>query len=170
VIDVDMKKYNFYLIILILSLVSILFAVRNHLTINVSSSLPRGVYWLIGTGEITKGDIVIFNIPKKSEKYIHGRKYLKKDVKKLLKKVVATEKENIFRIDDKLYINGKFHSYIKSKDSNGRNLPYLSTRDLQPKSNEFFVLGINPNSFDSRYFGAIKRSDIESKAKLILKY
>ncbi|WP_372712935.1 conjugative transfer signal peptidase TraF [Ilyobacter sp.] len=165
-----MKKYNFYLIIFILSLVSILFALRNHLTINVSSSLPRGVYWLAEAEEIERGDMVLFNIPKKSEKYIHGRKYLKKDIKKLLKKVVATEKERIVRIDDRLYINGKFHSYIKSKDSNGRTLPYLSTRDLQPRFNELFVLGTNPNSFDSRYFGAINRSEIEKKAKLILKY
>ena len=165
-----MRRYNLYLMILILSLVATIFGARHHFTVNISDSLPKGVYWLTKAKGIKKGDIVLFNVPENAEKYIHGRKYLKKDVKKLLKKVAATEKDNIMRIDDKLYINREFHSYIKNKDSKGRELPYLSSDSLQPMTGELLVLGTHPSSFDSRYFGVIKKSEIENKAKLILKY
>ncbi len=104
-----MKKYNIYLLISILSVFLIAFCVRNRVTINLSHSLPRGLYWLTqvkAPEDIEKGDIVLFKTPKKAEKYIYGRGYQNRDVKQILKMVAATEKDQISRKGSRLYING----------------------------------------------------------------
>ena len=57
-----MKKYNIYLLISILSVFLITFYIRSRVTINISHSLPRGLYWLTevkDSEDIEKGDIVI---------------------------------------------------------------------------------------------------------------
>lgn len=168
-----MKKYNLYLIIFILTLYTALFSVRDRITINVSDSLPRGVYWLTKVEDcssIKNGDIVVFPIPKHAEKYIYGRNYQEECVKTLIKKVAATGEDLVTRKGNHLYINGSFHSYFLEVDSKGRPLPVLSNEELQPRVAELFVVGTNLNSFDSKYFGVIKGTDVENTAKLIFSY
>ena len=168
-----MKKYNLYLLILVLTTTAIAFSIRSHVTINVSDSLPKGVYilnYIKDPDTIKKGDIVLFDTPENAKKYIYGRGYLNPNVKQLLKKVAATNKDHVMRINNKLYINRLSHSTFKEMDSLKRPLPYLSTKELQPREEELLVLGTNQNSFDSKYFGTIKRSDVKATAKLLFNF
>ncbi len=168
-----MKKYNLYLIILVLSLTFIAFSIRNRVTINVSNSLPRGLYWLTKVKEpedIKKGDIVLFDTPEKAKKYVYGRGYQDKKIKQILKIVVATDEDNLMRIGNKLYINHLSNFIFLEKDSLKRPLPYLTTEDLQPQEKELFVLGTHYRSFDSRYYGSIKRSNVKATGKLLISF
>ncbi len=168
-----MKKYNIYLLISILSVFLIAFCVRNRVTFNISHSLPRGLYWLTqvkAPEDIEKGDIVLFKTPKKAEKYIYGRGYQNRDVKQILKMVAATEKDQISRKGSRLYINGLSNYCILIKDSLGNPLPQLSTKELQPHEGDLFVVGTHYRSFDSKYFGNIKRIDVKATAKLLLHF
>ncbi len=168
-----MKKYNIYLLISILSVFLIAFCVRSRVTINISHSLPRGLYWLTeveAPEDIEKGDIVLFNTPKKAEKYIYGRGYQSRDVKQILKMVAATESDQVTRKDSRLYINGLSKYYFLTKDSLGNPLPQLPTEELQPHEGDLFVIGTHYRSFDSRYYGVIKRSNVKATAKLLIKF
>ena len=168
-----MKKHNIYLLIFILSVFLIAFGIRSRVTINISHSLPRGLYWLTqvkAPEDIEKGDIVLFNTPTKAKKYIYGRGYQSRDVKQILKRVAATEKDQITKKDSRLYINGFSNYRFLMKDSLGNPLPQLSTEELQPHEGDLFVVGTHYRSFDSRYFGNIKRSDVKATAKLLFPF
>ncbi len=168
-----MKKYNLYLLISVLSVFLIAFCVRSQVTINISHSLPRGLYWLTEVKEpedIEIGDIVLFDTPEKAKKYIYGRGYQNRDVKQILKMVAATEKDQITKKDSRLYINGFSNYRFLMKDSLGNPLPQLSTEELQPHEGDLFVIGTHYRSFDSRYYGVIKRSNVKATAKLLIKF
>ena len=58
---------------------------------------------------------------------------------------------------------------ISNFDSRGRQLPQIKSPLILNKD-EFFVMGESDNSFDSRYFGKIKKEEILYKVKPILTF
>ena len=57
------------------------------------------------------------------------------------------------------------------KDSHLRRLDPKNEKELQPKSDdEYLLLSKVRNSFDGRYIGTIKRKDIIYKAELFLEF
>ncbi len=84
--------------------------------------------------------------------------------------VVATDEDNLIRFGNMLYVNSYFKGYFLEEDSLGNPLPQLSAEDLQPYKGEIFVMGTHFRSFDSRYFGSIKRDDVKATARLLIKF
>ena len=57
------------------------------------------------------------------------------------------------------------------KDSKGRNITSVSLEDLRPKNkDEYLLLSSHYKSYDSRYFGLIKRNQILNIAEIKFKF
>ncbi|MBU3842959.1 MAG: S26 family signal peptidase [Candidatus Fusobacterium pullicola] len=158
-----MKSIRILIKIIIVITIGILYFRENY-TINVSPSIPMGIYKKIKIEEDLKiGDTVLIDIPKDIREYMTKRGYINDDIHYLIKKIGATSKDKVEVIDNKLYINNRIVREIPLKDSIGRQL--IPARRVQPKENEFFLLGDTNNSFDGRYYGTINKKFIKYKAK-----
>jgi conjugative transfer signal peptidase TraF len=77
-----------------------------------------------------------------------------------VKRIAATNGDVVCAVDRTIVIDGVAVATRLAADSSGRPLPFWrGCRRL--RSGEFFLLMRHvPDSFDSRYFGAVKRSAI----------
>ncbi len=114
--------------------------------INLSASMPRGIY-RISSGEISKGDSVIFSVP-------HGYQQLEflKNRKNLIKEVYGVAGDKYCITEDGLSLNGKF---IAPSIKNSGIKKKIGCFQVTP--NSILPLALySPDSFDGRYFGAVK--------------
>lgn len=185
-----------FLIFLIISFISfIIFAKKNRYVFNISKSLPVGIYQKLENKNFQKGDLVVLNIPKERMDFMISRGYIDGNLlKTMLKRIEGVEGET-FKVlsseelkTSQLSENIEFSSIDVSKsskkflvkenkilgsisnfDSHGRKLPQIKSPLILNKD-EFFVMGESDNSFDSRYFGKIKKEEILYKVKPILTF
>ena len=185
-----------FLIFLIISFFSfIIFAKKNKYIFNISKSLPIGIYQKLEDKNFQKGDLVVLDIPKERMDFMILRGYLDgKMLKTMLKKIEGVEGEtfkvltveelkssqfseniefssiDIPKSSKKFLVKeNKILGSISNFDSYGRQLPQIESPLILNKD-EFFVMGESDNSFDSRYFGKIKRKEILYKVKPILTF
>ena len=185
-----------FLIFLIISFFSfIIFAKKNKYIFNISKSLPIGIYQKLENKNFQKGDLVVLNIPKERMDFMISRGYIDGNLlKTMLKRIEGVEGET-FKVlsinelkNSQLNKNIEFSSIdipksskkflvkenkilgsISNFDSRGRQLPQIKSPLILNKD-EFFVMGESDNSFDSRYFGKIKKEEILYKVKPILTF
>ena len=185
-----------FLIFLIISFISfIIFAKKNRYVFNISESLPIGIYQKLEDKNFQKGDLVVLDIPKERMDFMISRGYIDGNMlKTMLKRIEGVEGETFkaLSIEDlktyQLNENIEFSSIdipksskkllvkenkilgsISNFDSRGRQLPQIKS-PLILNRDEFFVMGESDNSFDSRYFGKIKKEEILYKVKPILTF
>jgi len=76
----------------------------------------------------------------------------------LIKRVAAAAGDRVCRDGDRLALAGAAYR-VPARDRLGRSLPAWSEcRVLRPA--ELFLLGDTETSFDSRYFGPVRRADV----------
>lgn len=122
--------------------------------INESRSLPRGLYRL-SDAPIVKGAIITITPPAAATAYLE-RLGAPPDVR-LLKRVAAEGGDLVCRYEAGLEID-RVTLGVARHDRQGRLLPqWRDCRVLAP--GELLVLGDSPDSFDSRYFGPVQRSE-----------
>ena len=185
-----------FLIFLIISFISfIIFAKKNNYIFNISESLPIGIYQKLEDKNFQKGDLVILDIPKERMDFMISRGYIDGNMlKTMLKRIEGVEGETfkvltVEELKGSLFSeNNEFSSIeisslpkkflikenkilgsISNFDSRGRQLPQIKSPLILNKD-EFFVMGESDNSFDSRYFGKIKKEEILYKVKPILTF
>ena len=185
-----------FLIFLIISFFSfIIFAKKNRYVFNISESLPIGIYQKLEDKNFQKGDLVILDIPKERMDFMISRGYIDGNMlKTMLKRIEGVEGETfkvltVEELKGSLFSeNNEFSSIeisslpkkflikenkilgsISNFDSYGRQLPQIESPLILNKD-EFFVMGESDNSFDSRYFGKIKKEEILYKVKPILTF
>ncbi len=134
---------------------------RRLIVINISPSVPSGLY-LRAREEPAVGRLVDFRIPPSARAYVLSRTGNDGRDWYILKPIVAGPGDRVDTTTGYLTINGRRIAPIMTCDSAGRPLPvWRDSRQLGP--GEFFVFsGRIPNSFDSRYFGPVRREQIES--------
>ena len=113
--------------------------------INITPSIPYGIYFLKEydkKADLSKGTVVVFSTPEKATK---NRVYYKDDIE--IK-------------GNKIYINNIFRGNLYEKDSLGNKVRTLKEGKQFLKVDEYWVMGTNDSSYDSRYWGAIKKKDI----------
>lgn len=128
------------------------------LLLNRSPSEPPGVYVRRGGPPLT-GTIIAFRAPPSAFPYADRRlAYL--HTRPLLKAVEAVRGDHVCTVGGVLKVNGVVRGPIASRDEEGRPLPrWAGCRALSP--DEVFVFSDRvPNSFDSRYYGPIRRSAV----------
>jgi len=124
---------------------------------NASDSVPIGFYY-VRKRQPQIGEIAVISPPDWVRLYASSRGYLPSDVW-LLKPVFAVSGSVVCRFGRYVFVDGKHVTRAKIFDARRRLLPvWRGCRTL--KSDEIFVLAKPKNSFDSRYFGPINRSQV----------
>lgn len=124
--------------------------------VNETPSLPRGVY-LRTTAAPAPGAIVTLAPPAPARPYLAGLGASPEA--RLLKRVTVGPGDIVCRTGSRLSWSGG-EVVALPRDRRGSALPrWRGCRRLA--RDEFVVLGDTPTSFDSRYFGPIRRAAIE---------
>jgi type IV secretory pathway protease TraF len=124
---------------------------------NASASVPTGLYF-VEKRPPKVGEIAVIRPSEWVEIYASARGYLPLHTP-LLKSVRATKNSIVCRFGRYVFINGNVTAQAKYLDKNYRVLP-IWKGCWTLKSDEIFVLGMHRDSFDSRYFGPINRTQV----------
>lgn len=146
-----------YFIISLAALTIFLFVLAYPLgvKINFTRSMPLGLYTSFNQdNDFKKGDLIFFD---------------NKDLFKYFKRIVATEGDHVSVNFLGVSINGKYikNSRIHSFSSELRPLHTCYLNKILLK-NEYFVMGEAENSYDSRYFCTINKSNNIEKVRPLL--
>ena len=157
-----MKK-NFILLILFgITFYSILGA-DALFYINVSKSLPRGLYMKIPSKNLEVGDYVVYEPPPTVKNIVEKNHWNDGDVRYFSKKVGAVGGDTYeIKSNGDFFVNGKFYAKTLEEDGMGNKLPKLRGKFKVPDG-YFLPLGIAEKSFDGRYTGVIAESRVKSR-------
>ena len=128
---------------------------------NASKSVPIGWYW-IEHRQPKLHEIAVVKLDSWSQLYAAERGYLPEKVW-LLKPVAAEFPAVVCRFGNYVFVDGKLVAKAKKFDHLHRILPSWKGC-LMLKSDELFVIARPKGSFDSRYFGSIKLSQVAGVA------
>jgi conjugative transfer signal peptidase TraF len=135
---------------------------------NATPSIATGIYRIV-SGQVKKGDYAWFCPPDvdmvkaaKERGYIFAGS-CPGDYVHFMKKVAATESDNVTINASGVYINDRLLEYSKpiAKDGNSRPLSINYLTNYRMGENEYLMMtDCNDKSFDARYFGIVKDSNI----------
>ena len=161
---VDIRTRRFNLIMLSVSIFLAITFTGLHLlskiyVINVTPSIPLGIYKLEKfDGILKKGDLIVYEVDSKYKNLTS----IKGTMFKSVKPVAAFYEDKVEIKDNRIYVNGEDYGEIFSK--------ILSTFNGKIQKDEILTLSKVKGTFDGRYYGAIKKSKIEKKARLIYEF
>lgn len=115
---------------------------------NRTESVPVGLYWVQNAASIPKGYLIVFRFQDRW----------------LLKEVIGVQ-DDLFCVspEGNFSVNGAWLGKAKKIDTSGN--PLLRVLGCQKvPAGEWVVRGYGERSFDSRYFGTVKRKQILGKA------
>lgn len=154
----------------------LLFLINEHLVVNYSKSARSGYYFIYNYHNYKRGDLVLVCID--DNKYtdiliklgiiIDTNSICKFNMPMLLKKIVAVPNDRVGINRYGVFVNGNLidNSNVFSEVRNIKLLPQTIKTILQ--DGQYIVLGNTKTSFDSRYFGIIKKQDIKYHALFVL--
>lgn len=165
------KKIIIFLALIFLAVISLGKGIFPKVfVINKSYSMPVGVYIIDNDTNYSVGDIVAIIPPKNIKELMLNRGYLSKSDDYLIKKIAGMEGDVYKNVNDLAYINDKYIGNVYKVDSKKRPMPnYLGEHVIQ--NGYFLAIADNrPNSFDSRYFGLLKITDIKYKLQPLITF
>lgn len=156
-------------LVIVLICIAILALYQVGFRINVTGSMPKGLYFLQSSNLLKRNDFVVVKLPPNQLLIGMQRQYVVTSDTLLLKRLIALPGDKVGFKNSKVIVNGAFvyEAQRFAKDKHGREMnpikdgAYLCSRD------DYWVLGMNDLSWDSRYFGAVSRKDILNKVRLI---
>ena len=144
--------------------------------INTTKSIPVGLYWK-SDKPIEKGAYVLFCPPKtavfdeaKARGYI-GAGLCLGGYGYLMKKILAVRNDVVSVSDSGVRVNGELLplSIPYQVDRAGREMPRYHIQEYSLKDSELLLMSdVSSTSFDSRYYGFIQRSQIQSVIRPIM--
>ena len=161
------KKLQIILFIIQFTIIFSLIYFKCNYVINVTPSLPLGIYRLEKVKDLEQGDIILFDIDEETKQMMYEREYIPTKSTKLLKTIGALESNKITVIDSILYVDRESYGRILEKDLENRKLPSI---EIKMDKGNFLALTKKNLSYDSRYFGQVSLSKIEKKAKLVYEF
>ena len=130
----------------------------SRMTINVTTSMPRGFYWLAPSRPIQRGTAVYLQVPAPIQSLVTQRRYLPRNFG-LLKRVVALAGDHVCTEAHRYVVDGRLISPIADHDHTGRPLrPYPFCSTVPPRV--AFLAAAGDASLDSRYFGPVSLDDL----------
>jgi len=131
---------------------------RDVLLFNATPSVPTGFY-VRTDAPMHEGAFVSVRAVDVAEDYATLRRFTDAG-DRFIKRIAANEGDSVCTDGDVIRINDRTVAHRAAHDSQGRALPHWrGCRTLS--SNEIFLMGDTPDSFDSRYFGPVSADDIE---------
>lgn len=131
---------------------------------NVSPSQTIGLYRRL-PGAAHVSDRVLVRLPPHIADLAARRGYLAPSAY-LIKPVVAVGGDRVCRLGTRISLRGQIVARATLRDRLGRTLPtWQGCRRLG--KGELFLLAADPDSFDSRYFGAVAGHAVKGRAALV---
>jgi conjugative transfer signal peptidase TraF len=128
-----------------------------RLTINVTASMPRGLYWLSPGAPVRRDTVVSLEVPANARAL--ADRISMPATMRLLKRIVALPGDRVCTNDHRYVVGGELVSVIASRDSAGRPLaPFPFCGIVSPGF--AFVAARGESSLDSRYFGPVPITDL----------
>lgn len=127
-----------------------------RLIVALSDSLDHRLFFMTGFNrdQIKNGDYLVFQ-GNREEVEKHVKPMLNNKLDKLIKKVGCAPGEVLTRdAEGQFFCQGVFIGKALEADSLKRPLPQFQYSGIVPEKN-FFMIGTNPRSYDSRYFGFV---------------
>ena len=160
--NIQSKKFNLAMFSVSIFLVTLfigLHILSKTYVINVTPSIPLGIYKLENfDGILKKGDLVVYEIDSKYKNLTN----IKGTMFKPVKPVAAFYEDKVEIKGNRIYVNGEDYGEIFPEISSNFN--------GKIKEDEVLTLSKVRGTFDGRYYGAIKKSKIEKKARLIYEF
>jgi type IV secretory pathway protease TraF len=139
--------------------------IPGRIIVAISDSLDHRLFFLtpINRDKIKNGDYVVFQ-GNKEEMENHAKHTLNKDLSRLIKKVGCAPGEKLTHDGQRqFFCQGIYIGKALEADSLKRPLPQFQFSGIVPEKN-FFMIGTNPRSYDSKYFGFVGADKILHKA------
>lgn len=134
---------------------------------NPSPSAPIGWYKVTHTEDYKSGDLVAANIPEWAAGFAHSRGYLPQDLP-VIKTIIGAPGTKFCIRDGSLIVSGLAPFVIYSTDSQGRAMPVQPEECRSLNADEFLLGSVSyERSFDSRYFGSVRRGDLIGRVDFI---
>lgn len=133
---------------------------------NASPSATIGMYFVSGKSDLSRGDMAALWLPDPYRRLASERRYLPYNIP-AIKRVMAVSGDSVCALGSRISVNGQWIADRHRFDGKGRPMPWWQNcKRLGP--DELFLLNEEAaNSFDGRYVGISKRSDIIGEARLI---
>jgi conjugative transfer signal peptidase TraF len=134
------------------------------LRFNITSSIPLGVYRVVGdTALARRGDVVLACLPESVARLAHDRGYVPRGgpcPERLVpvgKLIMALAGDTVVVSSDGLHVNGQLvqNSRALVRDAVGRELRGIPSGRYPVSSGEVWLIGTSPRSFDCRYIGPV---------------
>lgn len=149
----------------------------SNFIINTTKSIPIGVYVSLNSKDpLDKNDLISFCLNDEYFKNLAIKfDFIKENggrwcngVQPILKPIVAVKGDIVFINKDGITVNGNLISNTKPilDIKNSSNFVYKKTLE----EDEFIVASSEPTGYDSRYYGIIKLSDINTKIKPVITF
>jgi conjugative transfer signal peptidase TraF len=134
-----------------------------QLVFNPTDSAPRGWYLITRAANFRVGEYVVAQIPNQAALLAAARGYLPLTLP-LLKQIGAVAGVRVCTCNGIVYVDGVAVARTLDVDGNGRTLgSWQQCRALA--GDELFLLNpSNKASFDSRYFGPVKTTEVRGRA------
>jgi conjugative transfer signal peptidase TraF len=139
---------------------------RPLLVWNASESSPPGLYLVAPPGDVEPGDMVIAWAPAEARRLGAGRHYLPSNVP-LVKRVAAVAGDRVCAAGEAVFVNGRLEALRRERDGAGRPMPWWNGCQVVRGGDLFLLTPSVPDSFDGRYFGITRASDVVGSARLI---
>ncbi len=137
---------------------------RVHLVYNPSDSVTRGWYRIVPADAPQVGSIVLTRLPAPAATLAAQRGYLRAGIP-LLKRIGAVETQRVCLDGASVRIEDVPVATVMHADGQGRPLAAWSQCRRLTHGELFLLSNTNPASFDSRYFGPIRASDVIGSAQ-----
>jgi conjugative transfer signal peptidase TraF len=126
---------------------------------NASASMPTGWYLISPAESIVPADTVLVQIPEAAAKLAAARHYLPANVP-LIKRVFATSPSRVCIRARQVIVDGRVVARWQPHDLAGRPLPRWNGCRALSEDELWLLSPDHPDSFDSRYFGPLRRDAV----------
>ncbi|WP_150468024.1 conjugative transfer signal peptidase TraF [Francisella sp. SYW-9] len=147
-------------LIFIMIFVIFIAAYTDGYRINLTPSMPEGLYQIIPTHKYHRNDLVIICLPTKLAQSAHMRGYMvygscDNGYEPVIKKIIAVPNDKVIMNTNGITVNGEYYDYKKSQVDNLDR--YLNPKKATNEMHGYLLIGANLKDLgDSRYFEVIK--------------
>lgn len=141
------------LVLIIMSTYFIMYLFGYKILISNTQSLPYTVFLQTPNKDLKTGNIVTFKYQFRDYfKYAQGDNFTKI--------IGCSQGETILKVKNNFYCNGGMIGTALTKDGKGNLIESVEYNEIIPQG-KFFMIGTNPKSYDSKYFGYVDEKDIK---------
>ena len=133
------------------------------LVINLTDSVPHGIYAVVPLTEVKEGTLIGFSLPGSVRHELGPRPWLK-DSALLIKPVAALSGEKVCVTDAEVVVAGRVKGPVFARDYLGLPLPKLRGCFTVDDGSIFPFSRFSDRSFDGRYLGPLHRVEITGEA------